>query len=161
MLGSISISLLFTTVFDFTKTVIMFLFVVSILKLENAPFVYTLNPTIPRGGADINPYIVRVSADINPNIHRVGADINPNIPRVGGGINPNIPLVGGGINPNIPRVGGGINSIITKVGGDKAEKLSFSAAGVGGARSCWEAVLWQNRLYVNVTQVGWYIKLYT
>ena len=139
MLGSISISLLFTTVFDFTKTVIMFLFVVSILKLENAPFVYTLNPTIPRVGADINPYIVRVSADINPNIHRVGADINP----------------------NIPRVGGGINSNITKVGGDKAEKLSFSAAGVGGARSCWEAVLWQNRLYVNVTQVGWYIKLYT
>ena len=139
MLGSISISLLFTTVFDFTKTVIMFLFVVSILKLENAPFVYTLNPTIPRVGADINPYIVRVSADINPNIPRVGADINP----------------------NIPRVGGGINSNITKVGGDKAEKLSFSAAGVGGARSCWEAVLWQNRLYVNVTQVGWYIKLYT
>ena len=139
MLGSISISLLFTTVFDFTKTVIMFLFVVSILKLENAPFVYTLNPTIPRVGADINPYIVRVGADINPNIPRVGADINP----------------------NIPRVGGGINSNITKVGGDKAEKLSFSAAGVGGARSCWEAVLWQNRLYVNVTQVGWYIKLYT
>ena len=150
MLGSISISLLFTTVFDFTKTVIMSLFVVSILKLENAPFVYTLNPTIPRVGADINPYIVRVGADINPNIPRVGADINPNIPRVGGGI-----------NPNIPRVGGGINSNITKVGGDKAEKLSFSAAGVGGARSCWEAVLWQNRLYVNVTQVGWYIKLYT
>ena len=48
----------------------MFLFVVSILKLENAPFVYTLNPTFPR-----------VGADINPNIPKVGADINPNIPR--------------------------------------------------------------------------------
>ena len=74
MFGSISISLLFTTV-------IMFLFVVSILKLENAPFVYTLNPTFPRVGADINPYIVRVGADINPNIPKVGADINSNIPR--------------------------------------------------------------------------------
>ena len=81
----------------------------------------------------------------------MGADINPAIPRAGADINSNIPRAGADINPNI-----------SKVGGDKAEKLSFSAAGVGGARSCWEAVLWQNRLYVNVTQVGWwYIKLYT
>ena len=90
----------------------------------------------------------------------MGADINPAIPRAGADINSNIPRAGADINPNIPRAGADINPNISKVGGDKAEKLSFSAAGVGGARSCWEAVLWQNRLYVNVTQVGWwYIKL--
>ena len=38
-------------------------------------------------------------------------------------------------------------------GEDQAVKLSFSAAGIGGVRSQWEAVLWQNRLYVMVTQV--------
>jgi len=31
-------------------------------------------------------------------------------------------------------------------------KLTFSASGIGGVRSQWEAVLWQNRLYVAVTQ---------
>jgi len=35
---------------------------------------------------------------------------------------------------------------------EQAVKLSFSAAGMGGIRSQWEAVLWQNRLYVAVTQ---------
>jgi len=35
---------------------------------------------------------------------------------------------------------------------EQAVKLSFSAAGIGGVRSQWEAVLWKNRLYVAVTQ---------
>lgn len=34
---------------------------------------------------------------------------------------------------------------------DKAIKISFSAAGLGGVRTSWETVLWQERLYVNVT----------
>lgn len=36
--------------------------------------------------------------------------------------------------------------------GDQAVKLSFSVSGLAGQRSQWEAVLWQNRLYVAVTQ---------
>jgi len=35
---------------------------------------------------------------------------------------------------------------------DQAVKLSFSVAGLAGLRSQWDAVLWQNRLYVAVTQ---------
>merc|ERR1712115_428376 len=34
---------------------------------------------------------------------------------------------------------------------DRATKISFSAAGLGGARTNWEAVMWQERLYVSVT----------
>jgi len=34
---------------------------------------------------------------------------------------------------------------------DKAVKISFSAAGLGGVRTAWESVLWQDRLYVSVT----------
>jgi ornithine decarboxylase antizyme 1 len=34
---------------------------------------------------------------------------------------------------------------------DSAVKICFSAAGLGGARTTWEAVLWQDRLYVSVT----------
>jgi len=34
---------------------------------------------------------------------------------------------------------------------DKAVKISFSAAGLGGVRTTWDAVLWQERLYVSVT----------
>jgi len=34
---------------------------------------------------------------------------------------------------------------------DSAVKICFSAAGVGGVRSLWSAVLWQQRLYVSVT----------
>jgi ornithine decarboxylase antizyme 1 len=45
-----------------------------------------------------------------------------------------------------------LNSIQPIGGEDQAVKLSFSAAGIGGVRSQWEAVLWQNRLYVMVTQ---------
>ena len=30
-------------------------------------------------------------------------------------------------------------------------EICFSAAGLGGVRTSWEAVLWQDRLYVNVT----------
>ena len=30
-------------------------------------------------------------------------------------------------------------------------QISFSAAGLGGIRTTWEAVLWQERLYVSVT----------
>jgi ornithine decarboxylase antizyme 1 len=52
--------------------------------------------------------------------------------------------------PSVPEIKGYNHPI--QVGGEQAVKLSFSAAGVGGARSCWEAVLWQNRLYVMVTQ---------
>lgn len=36
-------------------------------------------------------------------------------------------------------------------GSDQATKISFSAAGLGGSRTNWEAVLWQDRLYVSVT----------
>jgi len=39
-----------------------------------------------------------------------------------------------------------------KDGGEQAVKISFSAAGEGGVRTKWEAVLWQGRLYVSVTQ---------
>lgn len=34
---------------------------------------------------------------------------------------------------------------------DEAVKISFSAAGLGGVRTTWDAVLWQERLYVSVT----------
>jgi len=34
---------------------------------------------------------------------------------------------------------------------DSAVKISFSAAGLGGVRTNWDAVLWQDRLYVSVT----------
>jgi len=34
---------------------------------------------------------------------------------------------------------------------ERATKISFSAAGLGGGRTPWEAVLWQERLYVSVT----------
>jgi len=34
---------------------------------------------------------------------------------------------------------------------DTAVKISFSAAGLGGVRTNWDAVLWQDRLYVSVT----------
>jgi len=34
---------------------------------------------------------------------------------------------------------------------DLAVKICFSAAGLGGVRSSWDAVLWQQRLYVNIT----------
>lgn len=34
---------------------------------------------------------------------------------------------------------------------DTAVKICFSAAGLGGVRTNWDAVLWQDRLYVNVT----------
>lgn len=36
-------------------------------------------------------------------------------------------------------------------GSDQATKISFSAAGLGGSRTNWEAVMWQERLYVSVT----------
>jgi len=36
-------------------------------------------------------------------------------------------------------------------GSDRATKISFSAAGLGGSRTNWEAVMWQERLYVSVT----------
>jgi len=36
-------------------------------------------------------------------------------------------------------------------GQDQATKITFSAAGLGGTRTTWDAVLWQDRLYVNVT----------
>merc|ERR1712029_636814 len=35
---------------------------------------------------------------------------------------------------------------------DTAVKISFSAAGLGGVRTNWDAVLWQDRLYVSVTR---------
>jgi len=35
--------------------------------------------------------------------------------------------------------------------GDTAVKICFSAAGLGGVRTNWDAVLWQDRLYVSVT----------
>jgi len=34
---------------------------------------------------------------------------------------------------------------------DSAVKISFSAAGLGGVRTSWDGVLWQERLYVSVT----------
>jgi len=34
---------------------------------------------------------------------------------------------------------------------DSAVKICFSAAGLGGVRTNWDAVLWQERLYVSVT----------
>jgi len=34
---------------------------------------------------------------------------------------------------------------------DSAVKICFSAAGLGGVRTSWAAVLWQERLYVSVT----------
>jgi len=34
---------------------------------------------------------------------------------------------------------------------DTAVKISFSAAGLGGVRTNWDAVLWQETLYVSVT----------
>lgn len=34
---------------------------------------------------------------------------------------------------------------------DTAVKICFSAAGLGGVRTTWDAVLWQDRLYVSVT----------
>jgi len=34
---------------------------------------------------------------------------------------------------------------------DTAVKICFSAAGLGGVRTSWDAVLWQDRLYVSVT----------
>ena len=42
----------------------------------------------------------------------------------------------------------------TQPAAEQALKLTFSAAGMGGVRSQWEAVLYQNRLYVAVTQVN-------
>jgi len=36
-------------------------------------------------------------------------------------------------------------------GQDQATKISFSAAGLGGTRTNWDAVLWQERLYVSVS----------
>jgi hypothetical protein len=36
-------------------------------------------------------------------------------------------------------------------GADRATNISFSAAGLGGTTHQWEAVLWQERLYVSVT----------
>merc|ERR1712080_728549 len=36
-------------------------------------------------------------------------------------------------------------------GQDQATKITFSAAGLGGTRTNWEAVLWQDRLYVSVS----------
>merc|ERR1712203_65435 len=38
-----------------------------------------------------------------------------------------------------------------ETGSDRATKISFSAAGLGGNRTNWEAVMWQERLYVSVT----------
>merc|ERR1712210_126331 len=35
--------------------------------------------------------------------------------------------------------------------GQETDKISFSAAGLGGSRTNWEAVMWQERLYVSVT----------
>jgi len=35
--------------------------------------------------------------------------------------------------------------------GDSAVKICFSAAGLGGVRTSWDGVLWQERLYVSVT----------
>jgi len=34
---------------------------------------------------------------------------------------------------------------------DTAVKICFSAAGLGGVKTTWDAVLWQDRLYVSVT----------
>eukprot|EP00091_Calanus_sinicus_P024036 TRINITY_DN8401_c0_g1_i3.p1 TRINITY_DN8401_c0_g1~~TRINITY_DN8401_c0_g1_i3.p1 ORF type:complete len:154 (-),score=16.06 TRINITY_DN8401_c0_g1_i3:434-895(-) len=34
---------------------------------------------------------------------------------------------------------------------DSAVKICFSAAGLGGVRTSWDGVLWQERLYVSVT----------
>jgi len=34
---------------------------------------------------------------------------------------------------------------------DSAVKICFSAAGLGGVRTSWDAVLWQERLYVSIT----------
>jgi len=34
---------------------------------------------------------------------------------------------------------------------DTAVKICFSAAGLGGVKTTWDAVLWQERLYVSVT----------
>jgi len=34
---------------------------------------------------------------------------------------------------------------------DQATKITFSAAGLGGTRTNWDAVLWQDRLYVSVS----------
>lgn len=38
-----------------------------------------------------------------------------------------------------------------EIGQDQATKISFSAEGLGGSRTLWEAVLWQQRLYVSVS----------
>jgi len=51
-----------------------------------------------------------------------------------------------------PSIGSSIGSDSLEPDIGQAVKLSFSAAGIGGVRSQWEAVLWQNRLYVAVTQ---------
>merc|ERR1712212_1206203 len=40
---------------------------------------------------------------------------------------------------------------VEEKGSDRATKISFSAAGLGGSRTNWEAVMWQERLYVSVT----------
>jgi len=53
-----------------------------------------------------------------------------------------------GLKPNDAPNGGEYNQI----GIEKAVKLTFSAAGIGRVRTQWEAVQWQNRLYVAVTQ---------
>jgi len=60
-------------------------------------------------------------------------------------------------------VSGGLDSIEGEADGDhgqtldnapaqdSAVKICFSAAGLGGVRTNWDAVLWQDRLYVSVT----------
>merc|ERR1711988_1451502 len=35
---------------------------------------------------------------------------------------------------------------------DRATKISFSAAGLGGARTNWEAVMWQERAFVSLLE---------
>jgi len=40
---------------------------------------------------------------------------------------------------------------LVPTGPDQATKITFSATGLGGHSTTWEAVLWQDRLYVSVS----------
>lgn len=50
--------------------------------------------------------------------------------------------------PSDPKSDG---QLTNQTGQDSAVKICFSAAGEGGVRTSWSAVLWQERLYVSVT----------